>query len=67
MYNLSYAHIVYLRINFAWKIKLACFMFSRQQRSVFTKLRISAHPLMIEKGRHFHPKIPVDQRIFERG
>ena len=38
-------------------------MFSCSYRSVFTKLRISAHPLMIEKGRHFHPKIPVDQRI----
>ena len=38
-------------------------MFSRQYRSVFTKLRISAHPLMIEKGRHLTPKIPVDQRI----
>ena len=39
-------------------------MFSCQYRSVFTKLRISAHPLMIEKGRHFHPKIPVDQRAY---
>ena len=38
-------------------------MFSCQYRSVFTKLQISAHPLMIEKGRHCHPKIPVDQRI----
>ena len=39
-------------------------MFSCQYRSVFTKLRISAHPLMIEKGHHFHLKIPVDQRTY---
>ena len=38
-------------------------MFSRQYRSVYTKLRVSAHTLMIEKGRHFHPKVPIDQRI----
>ena len=27
------------------------------------KLRVSCHNLQIEKGRHYHPPIPVDQRI----
>ncbi len=38
-------------------------MYGRQFRSAFTKLRISAHSLMIEKGRHLNPKLPIDQRI----
>ena len=38
-------------------------MFGRINRSPFTKLRVSAHSLMIEKGRHFHPKIPPEQRL----
>ena len=37
--------------------------FARAYRSFFTKLRISSHSLMIERGRHFHPKIPADQRL----
>ena len=54
--------------TFCWFKNQFCFdyyvsLFSHQYRSVFTKLRITAHPLMIEKGRHFHQKIPVDQRI----
>ena len=32
-------------------------------RSVFYKLRISAHTIMIERGRYFSPKISVEKRI----
>ena len=38
-------------------------MFGHIDRSPFTKLRVSAHSLMIEKGHHFHPKIPPEQRL----
>ena len=38
-------------------------MFGRINRAPFTKVRVSAHSLMIEKGRHFHPKIPPEQRL----
>ena len=33
------------------------------QKSVFCKLRISAHTLMIEKGRYSYPKIPPENRL----
>ena len=38
-------------------------LLNRNQRSVFCKLRISAHSLMIEKGRYSYPKIPSENRI----
>jgi len=38
-------------------------MFNKPLRSTFTTLRISAHTLMIEKGRYFSPKLPVENRI----
>jgi hypothetical protein len=34
----------------------------KQKRSSFTRLRISAHNLMIEKGRHKRPKLEVKDR-----
>jgi hypothetical protein len=34
-----------------------------EKRKNFTKLRISAHDLEIEKGRHNRPKVPSHQRI----
>ena len=34
-----------------------------EKRRNLTKLRISAHSLAIEKGRHSNPRIPIDQRI----
>ena len=36
-------------------------MFGRINRFPFTKLRVSAHSLMIEKGCHLHPKIPPEK------
>ena len=38
-------------------------LFNRSSRSSLCKLRISAHQLMIEKGRYVSPKIPVDKRL----
>ena len=41
-------------------------LFKRSTRLNFTnfiKLRISAHTLMVEKGRHFSPKLPLSERI----
>lgn len=38
-------------------------MLNKPLRSVFSKLRISSHTLMIEKGRYFSPKLPVEDRI----
>jgi len=32
-------------------------------RKEFTKFRVSSHRLLIEKGRHFKPKIPLEQRL----
>ena len=37
-------------------------LFGRMNRSPFTK-RVGAHSLMIEKGRHFHPKLPPEQKV----
>ena len=34
----------------------------RKERVALTKLRISDHKLMIEKGRHIHPTIPREER-----
>lgn len=38
-------------------------MCKRLSRSSFCKLRISAHSLMIEKGRHFSPKVNPEDRL----
>ena len=38
-------------------------MFQRSLRANFSRLRLSAHSLMIEKGRHFTKKIPVENRL----
>ena len=38
-------------------------LFNRSSRSSLCKLRISAHQLMIERGRYASPKIPVDDRL----
>jgi hypothetical protein len=38
-------------------------MFKRYSRSMFTKLRVSAHTLMVEKGRYLSPKMPIHERI----
>jgi hypothetical protein len=38
-------------------------MFHRSLRAPFSKLRISAHSLMIEKGRHYTPKIEPQDRL----
>ena len=38
-------------------------MFNLSTRVAFSKLRISAHTLMIEKGRHTYPKIPINDRL----
>jgi hypothetical protein len=38
-------------------------MFSRSFRSNFSKLRLSAHSLMIEKGRHLIPKLDPQKRL----
>lgn len=38
-------------------------MFKRHSRSLFSKLRVSAHTLMVEKGRYSSPKMPVHERI----
>ncbi len=38
-------------------------MLQRNLRSPLCKLRVSAHQLMIEKGRYAIPKIPVENRI----
>ena len=38
-------------------------MFNRSTRRSFSKLRISAHSLMIEKGHHFSPKIQPQDRL----
>ena len=35
---------------------------NRKYRVAFTKLRLSDHCLMIEKGRHSRPRVPRDQR-----
>ena len=35
---------------------------SKSERSLFSKLRVSAHRLRIETGRHVRPKIEVDKR-----
>ena len=35
-------------------------LLSKPLRSAFCKLRISAHTLMIERGRYFSPKLPAD-------
>ncbi len=32
-------------------------------RKLFTKLRISAHDLLIERGRYHQPKLPVEDRL----
>ena len=36
-------------------------LFKRSTRLNFTKLRISAHTLMVEEGRHFSPKLPLSE------
>ena len=38
-------------------------LLSKPLRSAFCKLRISAYTLMIERGRYFSPKLPVEKRI----
>jgi hypothetical protein len=38
-------------------------MLNRNLRSPFCKLRVSAHQLMIEKGRYVTPRIPPENRI----
>ena len=38
-------------------------LLNRPSRSAFCKLRVSAHKLMIERGRYCSPKIPVEDRI----
>jgi hypothetical protein len=38
-------------------------LLNRTQRSAFCKIRISAHILMIEKGRYSYPKIPPENRL----
>ena len=36
-------------------------LFSYQCRSIFTKKCVSAHTLMRERGRHFHPNVALDE------
>ena len=38
-------------------------MFKRSITANFSRLRVSAHSLMIEKGRHFWKKIPIENRL----
>ena len=35
----------------------------KKLRKVMSKFRLSSHNLSIEKGRHTHPKLPIDKRI----
>ena len=37
-------------------------LLSKPLRSAFCKLRISTHTFMIERGRYFSPKLPVEKR-----
>ena len=38
-------------------------MFKRSITANFSRLRVNAHSLMIEKGRHFRKKIPIENRL----
>jgi hypothetical protein len=69
--NLWYNHINNLQVKLrsyclfkkSFSLENYVVMFYRSARSHFTKLRISAHNLMIEKGRHVSPKIEPHNRI----
>ena len=52
--------------NFKGEFKMDnyCFIIgSFKLRSIVSKFRVSSHNLVIEKGRHVKPKLPLDQRI----
>ena len=40
-----------------------CMIKCKETRSRFTRLRVSAHNLMIETGRHLKPKLNVEDRV----
>ena len=48
--------------NFTCQTNLS-FGLSKTVTKELSKLRISAHDLMIEKGRYFRPVIPINQRV----
>ena len=54
----SLGHTAYLKKNLHLKIILR-----RSITANFSRLRVSAHSLMIEKGRHFRKKIPIENRL----
>ncbi len=53
----------YCRFKMEFIIENYVKLYKRSARVNFTKLRISTHPLMVEKGRHLSPKLPLSERL----
>ena len=53
----------YCRFKFNFSLENYVLLFQKSLRANFSRLRLSAHSLMIEKGRHFTKKIPVENRL----
>ncbi len=56
----------YMKFKYSFKYKNHLSIMTKfDSRKIFTKLRISAHDLLIERGRYRQPKVPRGQIMFK--